>query len=144
MYDPQKFLTVPVLEQVLAEFQWPVPYTLENELPDGIAMVFPHCTLMFSEGFESDMRVLFSPADTGVKQSLSLGHALMALRSAPDRAGLLPEPSLIGDTAGPASLEKVKNGIRDLSTLLLTYLKPCLLGDFSWVQTYKALKGHVK
>lgn len=142
MYEPQQFLTMQTAQEVLAEFAWPAPYTLENELPDGVAMVFPRCTLMFAEGFGGEMRVLFSPADTGVPDRLSLGHALMALRSAPGAEALPPEPPLIRDIAGPGSVDKVKNGIRDLSTLLLTYLVPCLLGDFSWVRTYQALRAN--
>lgn len=141
MYDPKRYLTMQAAEEVLSEFRWPAPYMLENELPDGIAMVFPRCTIMFSEGFESEMNALFSPAETGVQDPLSVGHALLTLRSGPGQANLPPEPPLIRDTIGPASLDKVKNGIRDLSTLLLTYLRPCLLGDFGWVEDYKALRA---
>lgn len=133
-----------VASEVLSEFAWPAPYTLEDWLPDGIAMVFPRCTLLYAEGFESDMALKFLPDDTGLDDTLTLTHALLALKAAPDRANLPPDPPLINDVTPAASLDKVKNGIRDLSTLVLTYLRPCLLGDFSWVEAYKAFAARAR
>jgi hypothetical protein len=141
MYDPPKFLTMDLLAEVLAEFQWPAPYTLEDELPDGIIVVFPRCRLFFVEGFESEMSLKFLPEDTGLDETVTLKHALVALRSDPERSGALPEPRLINYFSPKASEEKVRNGIRDLCTLVLTYLRPCLLGDFSWVERYKAYRA---
>ena len=37
-----------------------------------------------------------------------------------------------------ASLEKVKNELRDLCTLLFTYFQSSLEGDFKWVAAYQA------
>lgn len=136
MYTPPTFLTMGVLQGILAEFTWPAPYTLENELPDGIWMIFPGASIEFCEGFESEMYVRFSSEDTGVHRDLKLFHALHALASDPGR--MLPaEPRLIRHFSPGASLEKVQNGLRDLCTLVLTYLTPYLLGDRSWVEAYR-------
>src|SRR5262249_47863861 len=113
----------------------------EDWSPDGIAMVFPKCTLIFSEGFESDMDLVFSAEDTGLDETLTLTDALLAIRSTSDPASLPPAPALIREHIPHASLEKVKLGIRNLSMLILTYLPSCMLGDFSWVGTYKAFKS---
>lgn len=51
-------------------------YTLDDWQPDGIAVVFPACTLVIVESFESEMELEFSEEDTGVEYSLSLTHAL--------------------------------------------------------------------
>jgi len=143
MYNPERFLTEKLAAEVLAEFAWPAPYTLEDWQPDGIAIVFPRCTLMLSEGFEGEMAMHFLPEQTGVTDDLSVTHAIIALRELSDAASLPPPPALISDHSPGASLAKVKNGIRDLSTLVLTYLGPCLLGDFAWVAAYQELKtGH--
>jgi hypothetical protein len=138
MYSPKTYMTMEVLSEVLAEFEWPAPYTLEDDLPDGIIMAFPNCRLYFDEGFESHMRLMFLPEDTGTDKTLTLGHALQTIRSDPDRAELPPTPPLINDIASSPSVEKVKNGVRDLAMMVLTYLQPCILGDFSWVEKYKA------
>lgn len=133
-----------VASEVLAEFEWPGPYVLEDWLPDGIAMVFPKCTLIFSEGFESDMDLTFSPEDTGLDEALTLTDALLAIRSASDAASLPPAPPLIRKHIPHASLEKVTIGIRNLSMLILSYLPSSMLGDFRWVEIYKASKSRAK
>ena len=126
------------LAEVLSEFEWPAPYTLEDDLPDGIVMTFPKCHLYFSEGFESEMLLKFLSEDTGTEENLTLQHALLAIREDPTRSGAMLEPELIRDSSPFASLDKVKNGIRNLCTLVLSLLRPCLLGDFSWVALHKA------
>jgi hypothetical protein len=131
MYNPPTFLTIELLAEVLAEFEWPAEYTLEEELPDGIFMVFSRCNLFFTEGFESEMGLELVPADTGLDTNVTLAHALQVIRAQP---GAPTMPALIAYFSPAASLDKVMNGIRDLCTLALTYLKPCILGDFSWVK----------
>lgn len=133
MYNPPTFLTVALLADVVGEFEWPAPYVLEDDLPDGIAVVFPRCTLYFSEGFESHMTLKFLSEDTGLDRSVTLTEVLVALRSFEE----LPDVELIRDPTPHATLDKVRNGIRDLCTLVLTHLRPTLLGDFSWVDIYR-------
>lgn len=140
MYEPERYLTMQIASEVLSEFEWPTAFKLEDRLPDGIAMAFPRCTVVLSEGFESEMMLRFLPGDTGLKETVTLRHILVALKSVHGREGLPPVPALINDCSPLASLDKVKNGIRDLSMLLLTYLRPCLLGDFSWVEMYRTFK----
>lgn len=144
MYEPKKYLTMQVASEVLAEFEWPERYVLEDWSPDGIAMVFPKCILIFSEGFESDMDLVFSAEDTGLDEMLTLTDALLAIKSTSDPVSLPPAPPLIREHIPHASLEKVKIGIRNLSMLILTYLPSCMLGDFRWVETYKAFKSRAK
>lgn len=49
MYSPPTFLTPEVLAEVLAEFPWPAPYTLEDDRPDGIEVRLPRCHLYVTE-----------------------------------------------------------------------------------------------
>lgn len=137
MYTPPTFLTPEVLAEVLAEFPWPSPYTLEDDRPDGIEIRLPRCHLYVTEGFESDMQLKFLPESTGLDRSVSVGSALMALREDPIRT-LPPPPKLIDYFSPGASLEKVKNELRDLFTLLFTYFRSSLDGDFEWVAAYQA------
>jgi hypothetical protein len=137
MYNPPTFLTPEVLAEVLAEFPWPAPYTLEEDLPDGIEIRLPRCHLYVSEGFESDMDLSFLPESTGLDHLVSVGSALRALSEDPDRT-LPPPPKLIDYFSPGASLDKVKNELRDLCTLLFTYFRPSLDGDFDWVAAYRA------
>ena len=51
MYYPKEYMTVEVVSEVMSELEWPAPYTIEEDLPDGIAVLFPKCTLYFVEGF---------------------------------------------------------------------------------------------
>lgn len=140
MYNPPTFLTPEVLAEVLAEFPWPAPYTLEDDRPDGIEVRLPRCHLYVTEGFESNMELKFLSESTGLDHSVSVADALAALREDPDRT-LPPRPKLIDFFSPHASLDKVKNEVRDLCTLLFTYFRSSLEGDFAWVATYQAHRG---
>lgn len=138
MYTPETYFTQEVLSEVLSEFEWPAPYKLEDWLPDGIAMVFPKCCLFFMEGFESSMLLKFVPEDTGLDASLTLEEALLAFAPESSRTGAPYTPGLILDQSPYASVDVVKNRLRDLCKIILTHFQACLLGDFSWVERYKA------
>jgi hypothetical protein len=140
MYSPPTFLTPEVLAEVLAEFPWPAPFALVDDRPDGIEVHLPHCHLYVSEGFESDMNLKFMAESTGLDRSVPIADALAALRADPKRT-LPPLPRLIDFFSPQASLDKVKNEVRDLCTLLFTYFRSSLEGDFSWVSTYLAHRG---
>jgi hypothetical protein len=134
-YNPPEFLTPEVLAEVLAEFTWPAPYTIHRGL-DGIVVRLPRCHLYVMEGFESDMDLAFLPESTGLDDMVSVGDALRVLTTDPDRV-LPPEPKLINFLGAHASLDKVKNELRDLLTLLFTYFRSSLEGDFGWVAFYR-------
>ena len=135
MYNPPRFLTPAVLGEVLAEFPWPAPYTVTADF-DGIEVRLPRCHLYVTEGFESDMDLAFLPECTGLDDMVSVGDALRALRADPDRP-LPPEPKLINYFSPNASLDKVKNELRDLFTLIFTYFRASLEGSFDWVTAYR-------
>jgi hypothetical protein len=140
MYSPPAFLTPEVLAEVLAEFPWPAPPMLEDDRPDGIEIRLARCQLYVTEGFESNMDLKFLPESTGLDRSVSITDALDALRKDPKRL-LPPRPKLIDYFSPHASLDKVKNELRDLFTLLFTYFQPSLSGDFDWLAAYRAHGG---
>ncbi len=136
MYSPPTFLTPEVLAEVLAEFSWPAPYALEDDRPDGIEVRLPRCLLYVTEGFESNMDLKFLPESTGLDRSVPIANALAALRKDPGRP-LPPRPKLLNYFSPHASLDKVKNELRDLCALLFTYFRPSLDGEFDWVAAYR-------
>ena len=140
MYNPPTFLTPEVLADVISEFPWPAPFTLDDDRPDGIEIRLPRCHLYVTEGFESNMELKFLPESTGLDHTVTVAAALAALRKDPDRT-LPPRPKLIDFFSPQASLDKVKNEVRDLCTLLFTYFQPSLEGDFGWVASYRAHSG---
>ncbi len=135
----QEFLSMEVLAPILKEYDWPAAYTFDDDSPGGIIMRFPKCSIMIVEGYLSNMQMYFLPEDTHYDYNLTLGHALLALIPERERGPGPLTPGLIEDLSIYGSLEKVQNGIRDLCTILLYHLKPCILGDFSWVVKYKAM-----
>lgn len=138
MYTPTRYLTLEVLASVLAEFEWPAPYTLDDWLPDGIAVLLPKCTIVFVEGFESEMGLEFLPENTGATKTVTLKHALHVVRKDSTYASPAEEPALINDLASQPSVEKVKNGLRDLCALILAYVPDTLSGDFRWAEAYRS------
>jgi len=139
MYNPPRFLTPEVLADVLSEFPWPAPFTLTPDA-DGIEIRLPRCRLYVTEGFESDMDLAFLPESTGLDDMVSIGDVLRALQADSTR-GLPPEPKLINFVGAVASLDKVKSDVHDLLTLLFTYLRPSLDGDFDWIPVYRAYEN---
>lgn len=130
MYMPPNFMTLELVASIVAELDWPVPYSLEDWRQDGIAMIFPACTVLFEEGFESEMEAYFLPRDTGLDQAVTIYHALLP-------KGDVEIPGLINYFSPEASLEKVQHGVRDLCTTLLYHFRSSLLGDFDWVPGYR-------
>lgn len=135
MYDPPKYLTPAVLAEVMAESPWPAPCNLKADY-DGIEVDLPRWHLYVTEGFESDLDLAFLPESTGLDEMISISGVLRVLVAAP-RNALPPEPGLINFFGPGASLEKVKSDLRALFTLLFTYFRPSLEGDFSWTKTYR-------
>lgn len=130
IYDPPRFLTPAVLAEVMAELSWPASCTFKADF-DGIVVVLPPCHLYVTEGFESEMDLSFLPESTGLAEPISIGDALLALEASP--GVVLPlGPPLINFFGPEASLEKVKNDLRDLLTLLFVYFPQSLEGDFAW------------
>jgi hypothetical protein len=143
MYNPPTFLTRQILDEILSEFKWPAPYTIGDDscTADGVDVRFPKCTLFFVEGFESEMSLYFSHVETKTEYALTLFTAIhYVLDPQAKQDPNFQEPKLTGYFEPAASLEKVKNGLRDICLLLQTYLLPCIEGDFSWVEKYKKLQ----
>lgn len=131
MYMPPTFMTLDLVAAIVAEFDWPTSYSLEDWRQDGIAMVLPGCTVLFEEGFESEMEAYFLPRNTGLENAVTVYHALLP-------RGDLDIPGLINYFCPEATVEKVQNGLRDLCTTLLYHFRSSLLGDFDWVPAYRA------
>jgi hypothetical protein len=142
MYHIEKHLTLEVAAEVVSRFEWPAPYTLEDELPDGIMMIFPACRLLLAEGFEGEVAIRFLVRDTGLPSSVDMDSALNALVSEAERAGApFPRRSdlgLIRDASHQGSLDRVKNELHDQCAITLAYFRNSLLGDFRWVESYRA------
>jgi len=138
MYSPEKFMTVELVDEVLRELTWPVRYTLEDCDPDGVAMDFDGGTVMFVEGFEGHVRIKLLADDIDLPRSVTLTEVIIAMR---DARSVPPTPTLIDDSSPSASRDKVRNGIRDQATLLLTFLPGFLRGDRTWVDV---VRPHVR
>lgn len=130
MYSPPEFLTIPVLAEVLKEFEWPAPYQLEEIDEGAISVIFPACTLLFTEGYESEIELKFLPEDTGLDRAVGVYSILLS-------QGGKSTPGISGYFSPRASLEKVQHGIRDLCTALLHHFRASLSGSFDWVPAYR-------
>ena len=135
-YNPPSYMTLEVLSAILKEFEWPAPYILEDDLPDGIVMHFPNSNLYFREGFEGEMLLEFLTEDTHTSYNLEIGHALLVIVPESQRDGKPITPDLLDNWVPKTSLEKVECQIRNLCKIVLYHLKSCILGDFNWVKEY--------
>ncbi|MDC0744564.1 hypothetical protein [Polyangium mundeleinium] len=103
MEDPfltRSYLTMALLREVLAEFAWPAPYELEDDLPDGIIVAFPRSHLYFSDDYLGEVHLRFLTEDTGTDDMLCFGNAMHALVYRPNEGRPpVPMPDLINDTS---------------------------------------------
>ena len=134
MYSPETYMTLDVLAALLAEFEWPAPYELEDDLPDGIIVAFPKCQLYISEGFESHMTMAFLDSSPGLPETVDLGDAIRSI-------GGPPTPGLDLKNIPAASMEKVQIGVRNICKKVLTHFRASLLGDFSWYPAFTAYQA---
>jgi hypothetical protein len=146
MYNPEKYLTPEILDKLLAEFNWPEKYCVDfdDNSTEGIEVKFPHSSILFIEGFESEIDVKFLNEQTNRDEnqsSLSIGHALMVLEEEAKNRNDFVEPKLSNFFSPEASYEKVIHGVKNMCELIQAYLLPCMMGDFSWVEKYENTKN---
>jgi len=135
MFDFEKYLTLDLMEKTVSEFAWPLPFRLEDDLPDGIILSFPASQFEFCEGPDGIL-VRFLPANTRGYPGLHLGHALSVIVPVSNR-GITPvTPGLTDTVALPTSEEKTKQEVRNACKIILTHLTRVIAGDFSWVDVY--------
>lgn len=129
------FLTVDLLRKVASQFDWPCPWELKADLPDGITMQFPKSHLYFREGYDGEIELQFLTVDTQTPSNLKLIHALQALYPPADREPGPLVAGLIRDFSPQGSEAKVRNQVHDLCKIAVEKLSSVLEGDFSWVQS---------
>jgi hypothetical protein len=140
MYHPKSYFSINILKQVLDNYNWLSKYTLQETNSGDVIIRFPKCSVIISEGFESNMNAYFPNSETkrNDKQStLNLFDAVDAVKSIRELENdFIPPKELVQYFDIEPSLEKVKQGLNNICILLQTYLLPCIEGDFSWVEEY--------
>lgn len=124
------------MSQILLEFEWPEPYKLEDEMPDGITMSFAKSNFLFTENPDGDIIVKFRPDDLGIDESLHLGHALSVIVPESKRVNGVATPGLVEYEIPFPSEEKTEIGIRNACKIMLMHMKAVISGDFTWVEEY--------
>src|SRR5690606_34486618 len=127
-------LNLKSLSEILREFEWPEPYQLEDEMPDGIVMAFAKSNFLFTETPDGDIIVKFHPEDLGIDESLHLGHALSVIVPESERTNGIATPGLVEYEIPFPSKEKTEVGIRNACKIILTHMKGVISGDFTWVK----------
>jgi hypothetical protein len=135
MHMPPTFLTEDLVVQVMARFDWPAPYSTEDDLPDGVLVAFPACVLYFSESYGGDVELDFLEASPGLDRGFSLADALLALVPESERGDGPLTPGLSQSYEPTASPQKVRTGLDDICRILQHHFLPTLMGEVPWAQT---------
>jgi hypothetical protein len=133
-------MTFDLVKRVVEEFEWPVEYKLENDLPDGILMHFPTSSVLFFEESFGRADLDFLIEDSGLDFPLSLVHAFSVLvpgflQDEYDRDDVNLEKT---EGMDPSTL-KMEREIRNLCKLLQNSMLPFIRGDHTWVNEYREL-----
>ena len=140
MDSPASFLTPTLLNKIAAEFEWPLPFMIEDADPDGVIMEFPNCGLIFSDGCDGGVIVRFFVEHTKTNYSLHVGHAMAVYVPENERInGEIPGLNAIPIIKPFPSLDNTIHGIRNECTILTQFLTPVILGDFTWVEEYRRM-----
>lgn len=123
-----QYISADLIKEALECYQWPAPYQIEDELPEGINVAFPQSNFYFVEGMYGDVSVEFLPDDTGDEQMrFTIQDALEVLTDVDTRGYDFFHIS------GAHSEEKVVRDIERCIALIHEHLLSVVEGDFSWV-----------
>ncbi|MFN3851285.1 MAG: hypothetical protein ACK4NY_17750 [Spirosomataceae bacterium] len=139
MMKTERILTPDLLNDILSEFTWGVPFSIVDDFPDPIIVNFPRCTLFFSEDTydNHEINLRFDYSQTETEYNLTLFDALHYVFIPEAKRNInFTEPILYMYVEGD-KVENVKVSVRNICILLKTYLTDCINGDFSWVDRYK-------
>lgn len=140
MDSPASFLTPTLLNEIAAEFEWPIPFMIEDAEPDGVIMKFPNCGLVFSDDCDGDVVVSFFVEHTKTNYCLHIGHALAVFVPESERTnGKIPGLNAIPIIKPFPSFDNTSNSIRNACKILTQFLSPVMLGDFTWVEEYRRM-----
>ena len=118
-----------LVAEEIAQFDWPVPYELEDDMPDGINVCFPRSNFFFMEGLEGRISVGFLKGDTKIKDmNLTIQDALEVLAPEVNTRATYD----FFDIPGEKSEEKVRAGIKRCLGFIHEHLQGVVQGDFSW------------
>jgi len=133
-YYPKKYLTCDLLSGVLSELKLDFVYKIEDDLPDGIEVIFAESSVYFSEYAEGEISVCFLASQINTEKDLSLADALSVV--APNIN--ISNEYLIKENLPFASKEKVSYQVKNALHLIFKYLdKFILFGDDTWIKNYK-------
>ena len=140
MNSPASFLTPTLLNEIAAEFEWPLPFMIEDANPDGVTMEFRDCGLIFSDGGDGGVIVRFFVGHTKTNYSLHIGHAMAVYIPENERInGKIPWLNAIPIINPFPSIENTTDSIRNACKILTQFLTPVMLGDFTWVDEYRKM-----
>jgi hypothetical protein len=132
-YYPQRYLTKGLLEESLSQIKFGVTYEIEEDLPDGIEVIFSGSSVYVSEYAEGDIAIYFLGSQIGTDKDLTLADAFSIV--APGM--VLSEEYPIKEHRPFASKDKVVNQIKNYFYIINTYLHSYLCGDLTWIEEFK-------
>lgn len=133
------FFSIDILTQILDQYDWPAEYKLEEGVSGNIKVLFPNCTFIFSEGYESSMSAYFLNSEIGrsdMQYSLTIFDAIRTFSDKELNSDLKKNKGFNEYIEPEASKEKIIKGLQNICILLQTYLLPCIKGNFNWLEEY--------
>lgn len=135
MFFPERYLSVKVIEEVMAEFNWPVKYTVieENELFALFLIKFPTCEIELQDIPETGANLTFLTYDSGKK--LNADYADVVALDCIDNYS--PSRDLDLELAYTDLEDRTRNILRNKFKNLQFYHMGFITGeDYTWVHRY--------
>jgi len=128
-YYPDKYLTQELLQEVLDDIGFKTVFKIEDDLPDGLEVVFSGVSLYVSEYAEGEISIHFLAYEIGTEEDVPFIKALIIIKPNLD----LSKEYKYHQHHPFSSKQKVLEQLFDYFTVVKKHMNECINGDLGWV-----------
>ncbi|KAB8152087.1 hypothetical protein EZY14_015250 [Kordia sp. TARA_039_SRF] len=134
LYIPKSYLTVQIVRDVMAEFEWPVSYELIDLIEDFQAVIikFKSCEIELEEIPDNGINLVFRSYDNGKKLDAKYGNIIKYL----DNYNPAEHLDLEYNTYTDPRLDIITSVRNDMKNLQYYHMDFITGRDYSWAKKY--------
>ena len=134
LYIPKSYLTVQIVRDVMAEFEWPVSYELIDETEDWQAVIikFENCEIELEDIPDNGINLVFKSYDNGKELDVKYGNIIKYLDNYSPREHLDLEYNTYRDPVLD-TITSVRNDMKNLQYYHMDFITGT---DYTWAEKY--------
>ena len=134
LYIPKSYLTVQIVRDVMAEFEWPVSYELIDEIEDWQTVIikFDSCEIKLEDIPDNGINLVFLSFDNGKKLNVKYGNIIKYLANYNPKEHLNLEYNTYTDPVLDITTS-VRNDMKNLQYYHMDFITGT---NYSWAEKY--------